>query len=151
MRPDRRTALMILAALPGMGPVRLQRLDRAIEGGVESLFGMDEAQRRSWCPGSTLRELSDWRRYFNPDRVRWELQRLEAGFVTFEEADYPASLQPYADRPVGLYRCRGNRKLGASCIAVVGIRLQRRLLDREHVGVRREFFEVGHRHLGSLA
>ena len=122
MSPDRRTALMILAALPGMGPVRLQRLDHALEGGVEALFGMEEGRRRSWCSASTLRELSDWRRYFDPGRVRDELNRLGAGFVTFEDAEYPASLQPYADRPVGLYRCLGNRRLDAACIAIVGTR-----------------------------
>lgn len=113
---------MILAALPGMGPVSLRRLDERMPDGVEGLLGMEEESLAAWCGPREREELREWRRYCDPDRVGVELERLGADYVTFEEGGYPERLEPYGDRPVGLYRCRAGVELGERCLAVVGTR-----------------------------
>ncbi|MEX0326701.1 MAG: DNA-processing protein DprA [Puniceicoccaceae bacterium] len=119
---DRRTSLMILAALPGIGPVNLRKLDRVLEGGVAQLLTMDAVELASWCPPRVVEELSHWQRFFPPDKVFNELKRLPADFVTYEEADYPERLRPFSDRPIGLYRSRAGLKLSLRNIAIVGTR-----------------------------
>ncbi len=122
MKLDRRTSLMILAALPGFGPVRIRKLDQTVPGGADQLLRMDETRRRHWCPPGMAGELARWRVHFDPDRVGEELERLDADFVTFEDADYPECLQPFSDRPVGLYRRRAGLVLSGRQVAVVGTR-----------------------------
>lgn len=113
---------MLLAALPGLGPVTLRRMDECIPGGLEQLLIMDERERRVWCPASVADEVREWPRHFDLDKVHRALRELQADFVTFEDADFPDRLRPYADRPVGLYRCRAGQVLGARAIAIVGTR-----------------------------
>ena len=113
---------MILAALPGLGPVHIRRLDRAVPGGAHRLLDMTAEERANWCPARVVRELGDWTRYFPPDRVERALADLDADFITFEEADFPQRLLPYGDCPVGLYRCRSPHSLPGRSLAVVGTR-----------------------------
>ncbi|MEX0331362.1 MAG: DNA-processing protein DprA [Puniceicoccaceae bacterium] len=122
MAYDRRTSLMILAALPGIGPVNLRKLDRALEGGAEQLLEMDHVKLANWCPPRVVEQLSNWQRYFPPDRVFRELKDLAADFVTSEEPDYPERLRPFSDRPIGLYRSRAGLNLTRRNIAIVGTR-----------------------------
>jgi DNA processing protein len=122
MSIQRRMGLMILAALPGLGPVRIRRLDADLDGSVEQLLEMDEPQRRGLCGERVARELGEWRRYFDPARVEPELARLGADFVTCEEAGYPPRLAPYGDRPIGLYRMRAGSSPDGRNLAIVGTR-----------------------------
>jgi len=122
MKLDRRTSLMILAALPGFGPVRIRTLDQTVPGGVDQLLQMDPARRRNWCPPGMAEELGRWRQHFDPDKVQAELDRLDADFVTFEESGYPDCLQPFSDRPVGLYRQLAGKVLSGRQVAIVGTR-----------------------------
>ena len=119
---DRRTALMILAALPGIGPVNLRKLDGVLADGVESLLEMDQEALANWCSPRVVNELSMWQKFFPHGKVFHELERLCADFVTFEEEDYPERLQPFADRPIGLYRCRKGLRIPERSIAIVGTR-----------------------------
>jgi DNA processing protein len=120
---DRRTSLMILAALPGMGPVNLRKLDDLMEGGVDRLLQMDAPEAGTWCSAKVVEQLLRWRNYFSPEKVLAALDKLGADFVTCEEAEYPDRLQPFSDRPVGLYRCRAGLKVPGRSIAVVGTRI----------------------------
>ena len=113
---------MILAALPGLGPVNLRKLDRVLDGGVERLLQMDRAEQGNWCSRRVVEELADWRQHFPPERVFAELEKLPADFVTFEEDGYPERLQPFSDRPVGLYRSRPGLRLPQRSMAIVGTR-----------------------------
>lgn len=114
---------MALAALPGLGPINIRKLDRALEGAAERLLEMDARERAQWCPAGVVEELGDWKRTFDPEKVAGELERLDADFVTSEDPQYPSRLAPYADRPIGLYRCRSGADFGKRCIAIVGTRL----------------------------
>jgi DNA processing protein len=122
MSIDRRTSLMILAALPGLGPVNLRKLDPLIAGGVERLLEMDAVEAGQWCPAKVVRQLSQWQTYFDPKKVFPCLEKMGADFVTSEEADYPSRLNPFSDRPVGLYRCRSGLQVPERSIAIVGTR-----------------------------
>jgi len=122
MVPDRRTSLMILAALPGLGPVNIRRLDKAMNGHVENLLAMDFQERSRWCGERVLNELENWQRYFNPARVFPALENQDADFVTCEDSDYPERLKHFADRPVGLYRCRKSCRVPHRSLAIVGTR-----------------------------
>jgi len=122
MSLDRRTSLMILAALPGLGPVNIRRLDTVIEGGAPRLLEMGEEERSAWCHARVVKELGEWERYFNPGRVLAELERLGADFVTCEEAAYPESLVQYPDRPIGLYRRQAGMEMNERSLAIVGTR-----------------------------
>lgn len=114
---------MVLAALPGLGPVNIRKLDVELGGAVEGLLEMEAGERGQWCSSRVVGELADWRAYFDPERVAAELERLEADYVISEEAGYPEGLQPYADRPVGLYRSRcASADLGGRVLAIVGTR-----------------------------
>lgn len=122
MHYDRRTALMILAALPGLGPVNIRRLDKAMQGQVELLLQMDRQERANWCSDRVLGELEDWKHFFHPEKVFHALAQREADFVTFEEPDYPHRLRHFSDRPIGLYRCRSGCRVPDKSIAIVGTR-----------------------------
>jgi len=113
---------MALAALPGLGPVNLRRLEELMEDPLERLLEMDLEEQRRICGGRLLEEVSEWRNYFDPERVAEQLERMGADFVTWEEAGYPSGLGPYADRPVGLYRYGAGKVLEGRCLAMVGTR-----------------------------
>ncbi|MGC9449901.1 MAG: DNA-processing protein DprA [Oceanipulchritudo sp.] len=113
---------MILAALPGLGPVNIRRLDAAMAGGVERLLGMDSVERSFWCGPRVVSELAEWKRYFDPEKVFAALGRMEADYLTYEEEGYPDRLRHFGDRPVGLYRCRAGKEVGERSLAVVGTR-----------------------------
>jgi len=122
MSITRRLGLMALAALPGLGPINLRKLDQRIEGGVERLLEMEVNERGLWCRGRVLEQLDNWRNYFEPEQVEEELARMGGDIITCEESGYPQALKPYADHPVGLYRCRAGSQIDKRCIAIVGTR-----------------------------
>jgi DNA processing protein len=113
---------MILAALPGLGPVNIRKLDQSIEGGVDRLLEMDPNEQARWCPPRVLTQLADYRKFFDPASVAGELEKRNADFITFEESGYPGNLSPFADRPVGLYRVRAGVMMPERSIAIVGTR-----------------------------
>lgn len=113
---------MILAALPGLGPVNIRKLDRLIDGGVHSLLEMDADEQARWCSATVVSQLSNYRRFFDPGRVVDELERQNADFITYEEAAYPVKLIPFIDRPIGLYRKRAGVSMDGRSIAIVGTR-----------------------------
>ncbi len=113
---------MILAALPGLGPVNIRKLDHAIEGGVHQLLEMEADKQANWCSPSVVSQLGDFRKFFDPGKVTNELAKLGADFITFEEEGYPESLKPFSDRPIGLYRNRAGVEMAIRSIAIVGTR-----------------------------
>jgi len=115
-------ALMALAALPGLGPVRIRQLDRNLSGRVESLLEMADGDRARWCSPRLRTELAGYTRFFDPGKVRRELARLNADYLTCEDPGYPSRLAPYSDRPIGLYRCRAGTAFPERCLAIVGTR-----------------------------
>jgi DNA processing protein len=122
MSLDRRTSLMILSALPGLGPVKIRKLDGMVPGGVERLLDMTTEERHCWCSKPVVEELERWETCFDPDKVPSELEEMGADFITFEDEAYPERLRHFGDRPVGLYRCRADCPAPTRTLAIVGTR-----------------------------
>lgn len=118
----RREGRMILASLPGLGPVSVRKLDSRLPGGAEALLRMDPTARSAWCHPNVCRELAALETYLPLERVRSALSTMPADFVIEEDEAYPVRLLPYADRPLGLYRYRAGVPLGERCFAIVGTR-----------------------------
>lgn len=112
---------MILAGLPGMGPVMLGRLEGLMGGEVRGLLE-GGAEVEAYCGKGLGRQVREWRRHMDLDRVEGVLREMGADYVVRGEAGYPEELGPYEDRPIGLYRYRGGVELGEASIAVVGTR-----------------------------
>lgn len=113
---------MILAALPGLGPVNIRKLDQQIDGGVDQLLKMGADEQARWCTANVVGQLRSFRNYFDPDKVYKELESRGADFITFEDDGYPSQLKPFSDRPVGLYRIRAGVQASERAIAIVGTR-----------------------------
>jgi DNA processing protein len=122
MSLDRRTSLMILSALPGLGPVKIRKLDGMVPGGVERLLDMTTEERHCWCSKPVVEELERSETCFDPDKVPSELEEMGADFITFEDEAYPERLRHFGDRPVGLYRCRADCPAPTRTLAIVGTR-----------------------------
>ncbi len=122
MTLDRRTSLMILSALPGLGPVNIRKLDGMVPGGVERLLDMTTEERHCWFSKRVVEELEHWETYFDAKKVFSALGKMGADFITFEDDAYPDRLRHFGDRPIGLYRCRGDCPTPARTLAIVGTR-----------------------------
>lgn len=121
-RLERRWALMLLAAIPGLGPVQIRRLDALLGGRVEDLLVLGDEQLRACCSPAICREIARAHLHFQPDKVAAALERMQADFVTFEEEDYPQAIRDYPDSPIGLYRYRGGSRIRDAALAIVGTR-----------------------------
>lgn len=117
-----RDARMILAALPGLGPISVRKFDRELEGGAAALLQMNEAQRQAWCRADVCRQLATTEQFLPLAAVHAAMNAMPAVFLTDRDADYPQRLMPYPDRPLGLYRYRADASLGDRCVAIVGTR-----------------------------
>ena len=100
MSLDRRTSLMILSALPGLGPVKIRKLDGLVPGGVDRLLDMNAEERHSWCSKPVVEELEHWQTFFDPEKVVSTLENMGADFITFEDEAYPDRLRHFGDRGV---------------------------------------------------
>ena len=118
---DRASARMILAGLPGMGPVLYGKLEARLEGAVERLLE-GGAEAEALCHRGLREQLRNWQRHMPLEKVEAALEEMGADYVSRGRGGYPEELAPYADRPIGLYRYRAGKRLEGSCIAIVGTR-----------------------------
>ena len=120
---DRRRALMVLNALPGMGPVTLGRLLAAFGGDPRAVLGAGAARLAAVPEVSALAAASagNWRAHFDPSREESLLARHGAEFLARGDPGFPPLLSEQAVPPIGLYR-RGGYNLQGPCVAVIGSR-----------------------------
>lgn len=116
-------ALLVLNALPEVGPITTHRLLAEFDGdpcgilgaGVERLMqvrGVGEVISRS---------IVSWREVFDLEKEEARMTASGVGFVTATHSEYPPLLKEIHDPPIGLYR-KGNRALDRPCVAIVGSR-----------------------------
>jgi DNA processing protein len=120
MEMTRRRALMVLAGLPGMGPMGVRQLERNLGGKLERALHIP-------LPPLPLSEglqqvLADWPQRFDLEKSEAVLRSMGADFVIEGDAAYPERLAPLTDRPLGLYRYGTESFLGNRSIAIVGTR-----------------------------
>jgi len=116
-------ALLVLNALPSLGPVSLRRLLDEFGGDPRAILAAPVAAlERVKGVGPTMsRAITTW-----PDKVDLakEEQRLaqaNARFVTHRDAGYPELLRELYDPPIGLYQ-KGEYGFDRPAIAMVGSR-----------------------------
>ena len=117
-----RQALIALNALPGLGPIALNRLLDAFGGSAAAALSADRRRIESvFGSGQAASALCGWRDHFDPAKEEARMQKSAVSFLARDDPGYPPLLREIHDPPVGLYR-KGPYGFGQTCIAVVGSR-----------------------------
>jgi DNA processing protein len=117
-----RQAFLALNALPGIGPIGLNRLLEAFDGDPGAALSADRRKLESALgPGPAVAAIRDWRAHFDPAREEGRMRQSGVDFMTPVDPGYPALLAEIGDPPVGLYR-KGNYAFDNPCVAIVGSR-----------------------------
>lgn len=118
-----RQALLILNALPNIGPVTLNRLLAELSPDPREILLADEARLRvvRGVGPVIAQTLRTWPEHFDLAQEERRLAEASADFLTGKDADYPAALREIHDPPIGLYR-KGRYDFGRPAIAIVGSR-----------------------------
>lgn len=118
-----RQALLVLNALPNIGPVTLNRLLQELGGDPRALLAAPRRQLESVRGvGPVIAEtIEGWRNHFNLGREEERMAKSGADFITTRDAGYPRLLKEIHDPPIGLYR-KGKYEFDHPCVAIVGSR-----------------------------
>jgi DNA processing protein len=118
-----RQAFLALNALPGLGPLALNRLLDAFGGDPRAALRSD-ARRLSSVPGvgpagaAALRQAAA---QFDPAKEEARMEQSGVVFLSRADLAYPPLLREIHDPPVGLYR-KGPYTGDGPCVAIVGSR-----------------------------
>lgn len=118
-----RQALLVLNALPNIGPVTLNRLLQELGGDPRAVFGAG-ARRLEAVKGVgpvISATIAAWREHFDLAREEERMARSGADFITPGDPGYPKLLKEIHDPPIGLYR-KGRYEFDRPCVAIVGSR-----------------------------
>lgn len=122
---DRRTALITLNMLPGMGPGRRQLLTAFLGSPEQALNAREDELAEIRGIGPKLANvIRHWREYCNPDDEMRLAQQCGLTIITDEDEQYPQMLQEIHDPPICLY-VRGDVSLlndTGYAVAIVGSR-----------------------------
>ena len=117
-----RQALLALNALPGLGPIALNRLIEGFGGDARLALAGDRRRLESVLgPGQAAAALRGWRDHFDPAKEEAKMEKGGVAFLARGEEGYPRLLSEIHDPPIGLYR-KGPHGFGSPCIAIVGSR-----------------------------
>lgn len=116
-------SLLILNALPNIGPIALKRLLEHFGPDPALIF---KATKRTLMQvegiGDTLSDtIINWKNHFNLEREIEYLKQYNARFLPSNSQDYPPLLKEIYDPPIGLYFL-GNYTPQLKTIAIVGSR-----------------------------
>lgn len=115
-------ALLALNALPGLGPIALNRLLDAFGGDARAALAGDRARiEASVGAGPAAAAVRDWRAHVDPEKEEARMGKSGVAFVGRGDPGYPPLLREIQDPPLGLYR-KGPYAFGNPCVAVVGSR-----------------------------
>ena len=117
-----RQAVMVLCALPGLGPVRIGRLIEFFGGSAQVVLDASIAALRNVrdIGPETAAAIASWRSHFDLSKEEDSLVKLGAKFVLKGEPDYPGRLAQVSGSPEGLY-VRGHIP-DCPTVAIVGTR-----------------------------
>lgn len=118
-----RQALLVLNALPNIGPVTLNRLLQELGNDPRAVLSAG-AKRMEAVRGVgpvISATLANWREHFDLAREEERMAKSGADFITGADAGYPKLLKEIHDPPIGLYR-KGRYGFEHPCIAIVGSR-----------------------------
>ena len=118
-----RQALLVLNALPHIGPVVLRRLMDAFAGDAVAILRADDSQLKAvQGVGEKVADVfHHWERHFDLAREEALIAKNGVRFVVWDDPDYPPLLCETYDPPIGLY-WKGEYVIDRPCIAIVGTR-----------------------------
>ncbi len=116
-------ALLILNALPDLGPVKINRLlgeydspDKIFRASVNRLTGVAGISRKN------AETVCGWAKLFDLKRELTLIEKYQLKIVTIQDADYPALLREIYDPPVALYVRGEIQSKDCYWLAIVGAR-----------------------------
>lgn len=120
---NERQALLVLNALPNIGPITLNRLLAELGGDPRAVLAASPRQLESvkGVGAAISSTVVNWEQHFNLAREEERMARAATDFITPLDAGYPRLLKEISDPPIGLYR-KGNYEFDQPCIAIVGSR-----------------------------
>ncbi len=118
-----RQALLVLNALPHIGPVTLNRLLDEFDGDPCRVLSADTRRLESFrgVGPKIASAMRSWETLFDLTKEEERIAAAHASFVTGPDSDYPPLLREIHDPPIGLYRL-GGFTFDRPCIAIVGSR-----------------------------
>ncbi|MGH2447799.1 MAG: DNA-processing protein DprA [Chloroflexota bacterium] len=114
--------LVGLSLLPGIGPVRFQRLLSHFKEPERAWKASEQDLERLGIEGKTLQTLGEKRRSISLDAEVAKLERLEVDLLSIFDARYPARLREIPAAPPLLYMKGEILREDSQAIAVVGTR-----------------------------
>ena len=120
---NERQALLVLNALPNIGPITLNRLLDELGGDPGAVLAASRSRLEAVKGvGPAISEtISTWRQHFNVAREEERMGKSGADFITTRDPGYPKLLKEIHDPPIGLYR-KGRYDFTHPCVAIVGSR-----------------------------
>ena len=120
---SRSQALLVLNALPHLGPITANRLLAACGGDPVAVLLADPAALRAVRGvGPVIADtLVAWKTHVELAAEERGLRERGAAFLPAEDVSYPPLLREIHDPPIGLY-CRGRFAPATTCVAIVGSR-----------------------------
>ena len=118
-----RQALLVLNALPNIGPITTNRLLEELGGDPRAIFAAG-SQRLAAVKGVgpvIVQTLTRWSEQFDLAREEKMLADTGVTFITTRDDAYPKLLRQIHDPPIGLYR-KGTYAFEHPAIAIVGSR-----------------------------
>jgi DNA processing protein len=116
-------ALLVLNALPNIGPITTNRLLDALGGDPAAIFSTPASKLEAvkGVGPAISSTITGWRNHFDLEREKARMAESRVDFITKDDAAYPRLLKEISDPPIGLYR-KGKYSFGHPCIAIVGSR-----------------------------
>ncbi|MBS0630991.1 MAG: DNA-protecting protein DprA [Verrucomicrobia bacterium] len=116
-------ALLVLNALPNIGPITLNRLLTELGDDPRAVLAAGARQLESVRGVGPVisASITGWREHFDLAREEARMAQSGADFITTRDAAYPKLLLEINDPPIALYR-KGNYAFDQPCIAIVGSR-----------------------------
>jgi len=116
-------ALLVLNALPNIGPITTNRLLETLGGDPRHIFAADARTLQAVRGvGPVIADsLLGWENHFDLAREEDRLAKAHAEFIPARDPRYPAALREIHDPPIGLYQ-KGSYRWDRPGIAIVGSR-----------------------------
>jgi len=118
-----RQALLVLNALPNIGPITLNRLLADLGGDPRTVFtcGAKRLESVRGVGPAISSTVTAWETHFDLAREEARMAQSGADFIVPADSAYPPLLREIHDPPIGLYR-RGQYDFSQPAVAVVGSR-----------------------------
>ena len=116
-------ALLVLNAIPNIGPITTNRLLEALGGDPRRIFTSDSRtlQAVRGVGPVIIDTICGWEDRFDLGREEERIEQAGAEFIPARDPRYPAALREIHDPPIGLYQ-KGGYRWSRPAVAIVGSR-----------------------------